>query len=89
MQDIALIGYCGVDCAACPDLASGACPGCRKSEWPDGDPCPPVACCQKKSILHCGQCTQFPCDMMREFYEESDGHRDALRRMRAFREEGM
>ena len=78
---IVALGYCGVDCAACPDLLEKKCPGCRQSLWPEGDPCPPVACCREKSIACCGECESFPCGMMAEFYEESEGHRLALERM--------
>ncbi len=87
MTDLSLIGYCGVDCAACPDYASRKCPGCRESTWPDGDPCPPVACCREKGIPHCGMCPEFPCGMMSEFYEESDSHREARARVLRLREE--
>ena len=80
-----LVAYCGVDCAACPDYAAERCPGCRKSEWPDGDPCMPIACCQARGISFCGQCAGFPCADMRGFYGESDGHRAAYARMRALR----
>ena len=75
------IAWCGVDCAACPDYLSGKCPNCRRSQWPDGEPCMPVACCQEKGILSCGACEAFPCPEMREFYEESDSHRQAFKRM--------
>lgn len=77
MLDVQHIGYCGVDCSACDDFASGVCPGCRKSVWPDDDPCPPVACCQKKGIAVCGMCADFPCSMMDDFYRESESHRRA------------
>ncbi len=87
MKNLENIGYCGVDCAACPDFTGGVCPGCRKSTWPDGDACPPVACCQGKGIDVCGRCPDFPCKMMAEFYEESEGHRKALERMRMLRQE--
>ncbi len=76
------IAYCGADCAACPDYRQEKCPGCRRSEWPDGDPCAPVACCRGKGIGCCGECPEFPCRMMQDFYAESESHRDALARMR-------
>ena len=79
------IAFCGVDCAACPDLAQKKCPGCRQTAWGD-DPCPPVKCCTEKKIPFCGACDTFPCDMMKEFYEESEGHKEAFLRMCAFRE---
>jgi len=82
------LGYCGVDCSACPDHLDGKCPDCRHSQWPDGDPCAPVACCGQRAIACCGQCEDFPCAMMAEFYGESDGHRAALERMCALRENG-
>ena len=85
-MDVELIAFCGVDCAACSDYREEKCPGCRKSEWPDGDPCPPIACCLRRKIESCGRCGDFPCEMMREFYEESDGHRAAYARMCALRE---
>ena len=81
MIDFTNLGYCGVDCQACPDLASGACPGCRKSVWPEGDACPPVACCQGRGIEVCGMCTEFPCPMMADFYRESESHERAGRLM--------
>lgn len=86
MRDASFIGYCGVDCSACPDFASEVCPGCRQSSWPDGDSCPPVACCTTRAIPFCGACDEFPCAMMAEFYEESDSHREAFQLMRTFRE---
>ena len=75
------IAYCGVDCSLCPDFLAGRCPNCRKTSWPEGETCPPVACCRKKGILSCGQCAGFPCADMKEFYAESEGHRQALARM--------
>ena len=88
-ETVELIGYCGVDCAACPDYGGGVCPGCRKSTWPDGDACPPIACCREKNIDLCGRCLRFPCAMMAEFYGESEGHRKAYERMSGLRTEEL
>ena len=30
-MDLTHIGYCGVDCAACPDYLSGKCPDCHRA----------------------------------------------------------
>ena len=84
-MDLTHMGYCGVDCAACPDFVSGKCPDCSRSQWPDGDPCMPVACCQKRDIPSCGHCDVFPCGDMAAFYEESESHRAAYARMAALR----
>ena len=86
MDSLEFIGFCGVDCSACPDLRDQKCPGCRQTVWPDDDPCPPVACCAEKSISCCGLCPEFPCQMMQEFYEESEGHKKARRLMCELRE---
>ena len=80
-KPVGALGFCGVDCSACPDLSEGKCPGCRKSVWPEGDACMPIACCGEKGIACCGQCPRFPCPDMAEFYQESEGHRQALERM--------
>ena len=80
-MDLQSIAYCGVACSVCPDLAGGKCPGCRQTQWPEGDACMPVACCREQQIPHCGKCPRFPCPDMREFYEESDSHREAFRRL--------
>lgn len=80
-MDSSLIAFCGVDCAACTDHQTNKCAGCRNSEWPDGDPCMPVACCERRGISLCGQCAEFPCPDMQAFYEESESHRQACRRM--------
>ena len=80
------IAYCGVNCAACPDFESGVCPSCRRTDWGD-DPCMPVRCCREKEIEACAYCGGFPCADMAEFYEESDSHRAAYRRMAALRAE--
>lgn len=81
------IAFCGVDCSACPDFRNNVCPSCKQSVWEDGDPCMPVKCCQDKQISFCAYCREFPCADMAEFYEESDGHRDAYQRMKAMREQ--
>jgi hypothetical protein len=64
MTDVRELGFCGVDCSACPNHLSGKCPDCRHSRWPEGDPCPPVACCGERQIDCCGRCADFPCAMI-------------------------
>ncbi|MCR5808903.1 MAG: DUF3795 domain-containing protein [Clostridiales bacterium] len=87
MRDLTYIGFCGVDCSACPDLENGKCPGCRLTPWKGGESCMPVKCCGKKDIPCCGLCDTFPCPDMAEFYEESEGHKKARALMLALRGE--
>ena len=79
MED--LVAYCGVDCSACQDYESGACPSCRVSEWSEDDICLPVRCCRDKGLWSCASCDGFPCEDMAAFYGESESHGQAYQRM--------
>ncbi len=80
-KEINQLGFCGVDCSVCRDYLDGKCPSCRATEWTNSDICHPVKCCQDKGISVCGHCNEFPCQMMSDFYQESDSHRQAGKRM--------
>ena len=71
------IAYCGVDRAVCPDFTNRKCPGCRQTQWPPDDMCPPAECCRRQNIGSCGECSSFPCEMMKDFYTESESHERA------------
>ena len=77
------IAYCGVSCEECSDYTQNKCPGCRQTDWSDGDECMPAACCRKQGISACGQCPAFPCADMKDFYQESESHQEAFERMKA------
>ena len=79
------IAYCGVDCSVCADYLNKTCPSCRLTEWKGDDICIPVKCCREKGIELCAFCSDFPCADMAEFYDESDSHREAFRRMQELR----
>ena len=80
-----LIAYCGVDCGECADHKEGVCPSCRLTAWKEDDMCMPVRCCREKGIEYCGECEGFPCGDMAAFYEESESHKEAGKRMREMR----
>ena len=84
-----LIAYCGVNCAVCPDFLEQKCPGCRKTKWPEGDCCKPISCCKEKGIDYCGECEDFPCEMMKGFYKESKSHEEAYERMCKIKDESV
>lgn len=83
--DHGFTAFCGVDCAACGDMLSGKCPGCRQSIGPEGDRCGAVECCIKRGIDICSDCSEFVCRDMAEFFSESEGHRCAYRRLMGIR----
>jgi len=71
------ISYCGIDCEVCA-IQTG-CPGCRKAAgklfWGD---CALARCCMEKQHEHCGQCREFPCDMLKEYaYDPEHGDNGA------------
>ena len=77
-----LIGYCGVDCSVCADFLDNKCLCCRKSTWMDEDECHPISCCKEKNISYCGECSEFSCKIMSDFYKESESHYKAYERMK-------
>ncbi|MBR6472310.1 MAG: DUF1653 domain-containing protein [Firmicutes bacterium] len=81
MKELEFIGFCGVDCSACPDFLNSKCPGCRQSIGLNDEECMAAQCCMDRGILICGQCKDYPCEDMKDFFEESDGHREARKRI--------
>lgn len=71
---------CGMDCGKCSRKEKFGCLGCNNMQsgyW--GEKCEIKECCEAKKLEHCGLCSDFPCEMLREisFDEElgDDGER--------------
>lgn len=66
---------CGILCSECAYREQMDCKGCihiQKPFW--GDSCPVKSCCEGKSQEHCGNCGNFPCDLLNQFaYDEKQG----------------
>lgn len=66
---------CGLLCSACDYREQMGCQGCihiKKPFW--GESCPVKACCEEKSHQHCGECIEFPCDLLKQFaYDDKQG----------------
>ena len=77
---------CGLLCSQCSYREPMNCPGCVKMDRPFwGESCPVKSCCQEKSFDHCGQCGQFPCELLRQFaYDKQLG--DGGKRIETCRE---
>ena len=59
---------CGLLCGECQYRTQIPCPGCTRMEKPFwGDSCPVKACCEGKQHAHCGECSEFPCGLLRQF----------------------
>lgn len=59
---------CGLHCTGCTWKESHGCRGCIPT---NGNPfhgeCPVAVCCQKKGLVHCGQCPEIPCELLTSY----------------------
>jgi hypothetical protein len=66
---------CGIKCSECKYRERMNCAGCihiTKPFW--GDVCPVKACCEGRSLENCGQCAEFPCELLNQFaYDKEQG----------------
>ena len=62
-------------CSECSRREEFGCSGCNEMQsgyW--GEKCEIKECCEAKKLEHCGLCSDFPCEMLREFsYDEELG----------------
>ncbi|MCL2402157.1 MAG: DUF3795 domain-containing protein [Oscillospiraceae bacterium] len=62
------LSYCGMFCGECANYKQNMnCQGCR-NETALVDDCPTRACAIQRGLLHCGECGEFPCVMLNDFY---------------------
>ena len=66
---------CGILCGQCQYREQMGCPGCVNIDKPFwADACPVKACTEGKTHAHCGQCQNFPCQLLNQFaYDEKQG----------------
>lgn len=66
---------CGLKCSDCTYREQMNCGGCMQIDKPFwGESCPLKSCCESKNHHHCGQCQNFPCDMLTQFsYDKAQG----------------
>lgn len=56
---------CGVRCNHCERKEQVHCLGCLHMEKPFwSGVCGVKKCCEEKNLNHCGECSQFPCEML-------------------------
>lgn len=68
----------GVSCAACESFLGGGCPGCIAAE----KECVVMACAKQKGRRFCGECGEFPCEILME-YEKQPGKAEWVKAARA------
>ncbi|UWG98975.1 DUF3795 domain-containing protein [Dehalobacter sp. DCM] len=56
---------CGVCCSSCERKEKVNCMGCPDMKIPFwGGECKVKTCCEDKGLNHCGECGDFPCEML-------------------------
>ena len=71
---------CGILCGECEYREKMNCGGCIHIEKPFwGDSCPVKSCCESKGLEHCGNCGDFPCNLLNQFAFDKDQGDDGKR----------
>ena len=66
---------CGILCKKCEYKEKTGCRGCVNIEKPFwGGNCPVKSCCEEKGNIHCGMCSEFPCELLLQYsYDNEQG----------------
>ena len=65
---------CGIYCFECKYQESMGCKGCINIENPFWGKCKVKECCEEKLLNHCGECSEFPCELLMSFsYDKNEG----------------
>ena len=83
---------CGIYCGDCEYRVEMHCPGCVGA---DGSPfwgqCSVAACNVGRGLRHCGECDEFPCELLNSFAHDKqrgdDGQR--IRNLEAWNDTGF
>ena len=73
------LSICGIDCSACDFFIESKCQGCRvvapegKCVW--NGRCDLFDCLAKQKLSHCGKCSSFPCNMLKEWASSENTER--------------
>ena len=63
-----IVTRCGLRCETCGYKAPCSCDGCISTNGhPFHGECPVALCCQDWGIVHCGECKDFPCDLLKQY----------------------
>ncbi|MBP3442417.1 MAG: DUF3795 domain-containing protein [Clostridia bacterium] len=64
---------CGILCSACEFVEKCGCGTCIVT---NGNPfygeCRLAKCCQERNCLHCGECSEFPCELLKSFSNDPE-----------------
>ena len=64
---------CGLYCETCSFKEPCNCGGCIATMGhPFHGECPVAVCCQERSLVHCGECKDFPCDLLKQYSRDPE-----------------
>lgn len=70
------LSICGIDCDVCKYKDQNGCPGCRVHKGtPFWGKCDLYICATEKNLSHCGECEDFPCEMLKEWASSENPER--------------
>jgi hypothetical protein len=59
---------CGLYCTGCEYKDTNGCSGCIETNGhPFHGECPVAICCQDKGFVHCGECSEIPCELLNQY----------------------
>lgn len=68
--------YCGLDCENCEFVESCHCGGCVATKgFPfhaSERPCSVAECAIGRGVAFCGECAEFPCDLLQRFSNDPE-----------------
>ena len=75
-----ITAYCGLECEGCEFVESHGCNGCiatrgRPFHISEGQgPCAVAKCAMEHEVIFCGECGEFPCQLLESFsYDQEHG----------------
>jgi hypothetical protein len=61
---------CGVCCNSCEHKEEWGCKGCLQMMKPTWGECEVKLCCEGKELNFCGECSDFPCEILSNMGKE-------------------
>lgn len=60
---------CGISCSKlnCKEVHGFDCKGCATEESAPWGECTIKICCENKELSNCGECADFPCEILNKF----------------------
>lgn len=78
-MSVTIESYCGLKCGECNYLQNGQCKGCASTNGkPFHGKCEVADCATQKKRRFCGECENFPCDILNTYsYDKDHGDKGA------------